>query len=172
MKTLPILAAALVLPAIAIGQERTAGQAYDAQVNWSTLKSSIDLVSSQNKILAATLDKVTGCNKKKMIYAPGDSAADADGCADTGLALGQELPAPPACIDMRFKRQVPLGGGFLVMGPGNRLLVTYSGSSWFPGACGSSVTTTYTRTYDGKSFSACSTNDTTNGSTVCGKGRD
>lgn len=64
-------------------QERTAGQSYDAQVNWSALKSRIDLVNTQNKVLASTLDKVMACNTGGKLYAPADAAADAQGCVST-----------------------------------------------------------------------------------------
>lgn len=53
--SLPLVAAALVLTVTAHAQERTAGQAYAAQVNWSALKSGIDQVSAQNKALAASM---------------------------------------------------------------------------------------------------------------------
>jgi hypothetical protein len=81
--TLPLIAAAMVLPVIAAAQERTAGQAMDAQINWAALKNSIDLVSNQNKAIAALLDRMQACNALKMIYAPGNGA-DANGCISVG----------------------------------------------------------------------------------------
>lgn len=48
------LLAALAAPG-AHAQERTAGQTYDAQVNWSALATKIDAVSAQNKALAASM---------------------------------------------------------------------------------------------------------------------
>jgi hypothetical protein len=76
-----LLLALAVLATPVIAQERTAGQNYDAQVNWSTLSSKIDAVSNQNKTLAALLDKITACNNQNKIFNPADPAADPDtGC--------------------------------------------------------------------------------------------
>lgn len=72
-----------------MAQERTAGQNYDAQVNWSALKTSIDLVSNQNKILAQTLDKYNTCSAKTMLFVQSAVSADnPDGC----VALGGGAP--------------------------------------------------------------------------------
>lgn len=43
------------LTATAVAQERTAGQAYDAQVNWSTLMTKLNALDTQNKALALSL---------------------------------------------------------------------------------------------------------------------
>jgi outer membrane murein-binding lipoprotein Lpp len=43
---------------VALAQERTAGQAHDAQVNWSTLSTKIDEVNTQNKAIAASVTKL------------------------------------------------------------------------------------------------------------------
>lgn len=80
----PLIIAALALPVAVLAQERTAGQAYDAQVNWASLKSSIDMVSNQNKAIAATvtaigekLDAIEACGKQGKIW-------NGSGCADAG----------------------------------------------------------------------------------------
>lgn len=79
----------VLLPAVTMAQERSAGQAYDAQVNWAALNNKIDLVSNQNKVLTSTIAKFQACNLKKRIYIPTDTAADADGCvAITGTPCG------------------------------------------------------------------------------------
>jgi len=84
-----------MLAAPAYAQERSAGQSYDAQTNWSALKASIDGLRSQNAVIAKTLDTtnkklaaLTACNAKKMIYAPADKTADADGCIAVGMLAG------------------------------------------------------------------------------------
>lgn len=81
-----LVAASLILATGAFAQERTAGQAYDSQVNWAALRSQIDLVSTQNKVLAAMLDKFTACSNKKAIYAPAQPGHDADGCVKPASA--------------------------------------------------------------------------------------
>lgn len=84
------MAAALPLAAAlpAHAQERSAGQTYDAQTNWSALNGKIEAAINQNKLIAQTVDninkdftKMKACNDKKMIYAPDAAGADADGCA-------------------------------------------------------------------------------------------
>lgn len=73
---------ALVGWSSAWAQERTAGQAYDAQVNWSALSSKLDLVINQNKVLATTvtalskevdslsakLDAAAACGKQQKLW--------------------------------------------------------------------------------------------------------
>jgi hypothetical protein len=66
--TLPLITAALVLPAATHALERTAQQSYDDQVNWSALQNRIDLVSSQNKALVSTLDAIGACGAKKQLW--------------------------------------------------------------------------------------------------------
>ena len=81
MKTL-LLAAALVLPVLAHAQDRTAGQAFDAQVNWESLKAMFDKVDTQNKILAAAVTTMQTCNLKKMLFVgTAQAGAASDGCA-------------------------------------------------------------------------------------------
>lgn len=76
MKLHIILAALAVMAAgSAAAQERSAGQAYDAQVNWASLKGMFDKIDAQNKVLAATLAQVSACNSQKKFYAPSDPAA-------------------------------------------------------------------------------------------------
>lgn len=81
---LSLLVAALLLAGAAWAQERTAGQAYDAQVNWASLKNSIDLVNTQNKAIAATvtaisakLDAIAACGARQQLW-------DGAGCVDAG----------------------------------------------------------------------------------------
>lgn len=80
-----LITPALALMATAHAQERSAGQNYDAQSNWSALNGKIDAVINQNKLLATTIDKMKTCNDKNKIYNPKPDAAsglvaDADGC--------------------------------------------------------------------------------------------
>jgi len=98
------MAAALLLAmAPAHAQERSAGQSYDAQTNWSALNGRIEAVINQNKMLAQTVDKMKACNDKKMIFVPSDPAADADGCVS---ALG------PGCDSQKL-------GDYSYRNPGN-----------------------------------------------------
>jgi len=61
--------------ATAHAQERSAGQSYDAQINWAALQSQIKTVIDQNKAIATTVDNVNGkldaisaCGKKNEIW--------------------------------------------------------------------------------------------------------
>lgn len=84
---LAFLGSALLLALPAAAQERSAGQAYDAQVNWGALRAQISSVIDQNKLLAERLDKIEACSTKKMLYEPTSADADADGCISTGGAV-------------------------------------------------------------------------------------
>lgn len=73
--TLSLIAVTIILAAAAHAQERSAGQSYDAQTNWSALKASIDGLRSQNAMIAAAvdangkkLDAITDCSKQQMFY--------------------------------------------------------------------------------------------------------
>jgi len=75
MKTILAVAATLLLATAAHAQERSAGQNYDAQTNWSALKASIDSLRSQNTAIVSTVDTVnTGmdhsaeCAKKGELW--------------------------------------------------------------------------------------------------------
>jgi len=74
MKTLPLIIAALMLAAAAHAQERSAGQSYDAQTNWAALKSSIDALAAQNKLIAQTVDAIS--SKTDAINTKMDAVAD------------------------------------------------------------------------------------------------
>lgn len=70
-----LLIPGLLLAAPAMAQERTAGQANDAQVNWSALRTGIDKVDTQNKALSASftalntlVNKLLNCNQQQMFY--------------------------------------------------------------------------------------------------------
>jgi type II secretory pathway pseudopilin PulG len=81
MKTfLSMMAMAALLAVPAAAQERSAAQNNDAQVNWSALRTQIDLVSNQNKALAGTIDAMRICEMKKMMWVPGDASGDSDKC--------------------------------------------------------------------------------------------
>jgi|GEM_PF-3303650 len=97
MKTLPLIATALLVATAAHAQERSAGQTYDAQTNWSALSGKIDAVINQNKLLATTIDKMNACNAKKMVYAPADAKADAGGCVNTTPGIDYT-----ACTDINW----------------------------------------------------------------------
>jgi len=81
----PLLAAAmLVIPAV-MAQERAAGQAYDAQVNWSILSSKIEAVNVRNQALQAVIDQMKLCGAAGKVYAPGTPSADSTtGCVSAG----------------------------------------------------------------------------------------
>lgn len=106
-----LLMALLALPLAAIAQERSAGQANDAQVNWAALKNSIDLVSSQNKALAATVDKLMTCNRKGLVYNPSAASVDSDECALTACPTGT-LDGGTGCVDESLTRINETGGSY------------------------------------------------------------
>lgn len=82
---LVMVGAMVAAAASGMAQERAAGQANDAQVNWSALSSQIGLVSTQNKILAQTLDKYNTCGAKTMLFVQSAVSADnTDGCVSMG----------------------------------------------------------------------------------------
>jgi hypothetical protein len=88
MKTLGLVLACTVLVTAASAQERSAGQANDAQVNYSALSNQISAVNTQNQILAATLTKIQTCNAKAMIFiGVGKTGADTDGCKSPATQL-------------------------------------------------------------------------------------
>jgi hypothetical protein len=106
-----------VLAAAAHAQERTAGQAYDAQVNWASLKNSIDLVSTQNKAMAAAvevisdkldamsgkIDAIARCGSQKKLW-------NGSGCvavASTGSGGTKPTPTPSPTTPT----EVAVGGG-------------------------------------------------------------
>jgi len=57
--TLMLTAMACGVAFAAAAQERSAGQTYDAQTNWSALKAQIDMLLNQNKLIAASIDSLT-----------------------------------------------------------------------------------------------------------------
>lgn len=62
-KAFYIVIALLAVAGTAAAQERTSGQANDAQVNWSTLSDQFNQVDTQNKALATTVEAIINCNK-------------------------------------------------------------------------------------------------------------
>lgn len=99
MKMLFLLAAAVAFTATpALAQERTAGQAYDAQVNWSALNGAITALKDQNKLLAQALDAISTCNAKGMFYTPGGADIDADKCAKSVCPSGTTAVGTD-CVD-------------------------------------------------------------------------
>ena len=61
-------------------QERAAGGQLDTQVTWSAITGDIHGVDDKAKVVNARIDQVGLCAKKGMIYAPGATGADAQGC--------------------------------------------------------------------------------------------
>ena len=79
---------ALALCAItATAQERAASGDMDVQVTWTALKSEVDSAKAGTEIVKVKVDQVIKCNKKMMLYAPGASGADGDGCIALEFAM-------------------------------------------------------------------------------------
>jgi len=104
-----VLLTALGLNATAQAQERSAGQAYDAQVNWAALSNKLDLLDSQNKMLAAAMErqgeqlaKMTACNAKTMLWSPSSTTPvpDGEGCVS---AVGAITADPSTQVQQNWK---------------------------------------------------------------------
>lgn len=85
--TVAWMAMGLLAAGSALAQERSAGQAYDAQTNWAALKGMFDKIDNQNKAIAATLtaisdklDAIGGCGKQQKLW---DGTACVDAAATT-----------------------------------------------------------------------------------------
>jgi len=83
MKSLVFLGILALLPAAAMAQERSAGQSYDAQTNWSALKASIDALVNQNKMIAATIDSlgdkvnaIAACSAQQKLWTGGTTCVE------------------------------------------------------------------------------------------------
>lgn len=90
MKSLILLAILPLLVPSAIAQERAAGQANDAQVNWTALSAKLDAIDHQNKAIAASvttlqgsvngintkLDAIAACGAQQKVW-------NGTGCATT-----------------------------------------------------------------------------------------
>lgn len=74
-----ILMLAGMFPA-AHAQERSATGQLDTQVTWSAISSHIASTSGKADAVNVRIDQMGVCAKKGMIYAPGASAADGQGC--------------------------------------------------------------------------------------------
>jgi hypothetical protein len=68
MKSITLVTVLSLLAGSALAQERAAGQANDAQVNWSILSAKLDAIDNQNKAIAASVvtlqTSVNGINTK------------------------------------------------------------------------------------------------------------
>lgn len=85
---------AVVMSGSALAQERAAGQANDAQVNWSALSAKLDAIDHQNKAIAASvttlqgsvngintkLDAIAACGAQQKVW-------NGTGCVDYGSGL-------------------------------------------------------------------------------------
>jgi hypothetical protein len=64
-----------------IAQERTAGGALDTQMTWTALSNVAKAASDKADMVSSRVDQVVVCGRKGMVYAPGLSGADGQGCA-------------------------------------------------------------------------------------------
>lgn len=67
-----------------IAQERTAGNAMDVQMTWSTLKTLVDGANQKTEAVDSKIEQNIKCNAKAKLYVPSAPAnlKDTDGCID------------------------------------------------------------------------------------------
>lgn len=82
MKTLPILALCLLVPAT-YAQERTAAGPLATEASWQALKNLTEQAKNQAQTAHIRLNQMEKCNRKGLLYAAGAEGADSDGCIAT-----------------------------------------------------------------------------------------
>ncbi|PZP39139.1 MAG: hypothetical protein DI585_05055 [Pseudomonas fluorescens] len=80
VKFLYIAIFALIIGVEAHAQERAASGSVDTQMTWTALKTAVGAVEGKADAVNARVDQIVVCGRKGMVYAPGDGAADAQGC--------------------------------------------------------------------------------------------
>lgn len=91
------VAAVMILPVLATAQERSAMGAIDTQVTWSALRTMVDAANTKSDAVNARMDQVVVCGKKGMVYAPGATSADGDGCLSAGGGKGCVMDVVAVC---------------------------------------------------------------------------
>lgn len=124
--SLVALASLTALPLAA--QERAAGQANDAQVNWSALSAKLNAIDSQNRALSASLatlqtsvngingklDAIAACGGQKKVWNGSGCSATASACYPTYVAkVGTACPANTTAVITSIN-----SGGQIVRTPG------------------------------------------------------
>ena len=84
------MASVFVAPLAVEAQERAAGSAMEAQMNWSSLSNMIKSSDTKVNALDSLVKQIILCNKKIKLYAPGEDGADADGCLEMPFPMETE----------------------------------------------------------------------------------
>lgn len=79
MKTLPLLALCLLVPAT-YAQERTASGALTTEASWTALKNLTEQANGNAQNALTLANAIRKCGDQKKLYGPGATGADADGC--------------------------------------------------------------------------------------------
>lgn len=66
-------------------QERAAGGTTETQMTWTALKSQVETARTESAAAHTRIDKIVICNKKNMLYVPGVTGADTDGCIEDAV---------------------------------------------------------------------------------------
>jgi hypothetical protein len=134
--SLAALASLAALPLAA--QERAAGQANDAQVNWSALSAKLNAIDNQNKALAASLatlqtsvngingklDAIAACGAQKKVWTGSGCITAAATCQAAYTAkTGKSCPAGTTQVVTGVSGG---GGGFVREAGGGSSGGTYS----------------------------------------------
>ena len=85
MKTTLLTLVALALIPLAHAQERTAAGAMETQVNWNALSTKVNAANTKTDAVNSRVDQVVVCSGKGMLYAPGQTGADSQGCVISKL---------------------------------------------------------------------------------------
>lgn len=88
MKTTLSLAVTILLTSTAMAQERTAAGAMDTQMTWTALSAKVQSANDKADAVNVRVDQVVVCGKKGMVYAPGATGADSQGCFQSATAPG------------------------------------------------------------------------------------
>lgn len=80
MKHILFVLTCLGMVCTAHAQERAAIGNVQTQMTWSALSTLINGVSTKTDAVNSRVDQVVVCAKKGMVYAPGQTGADADAC--------------------------------------------------------------------------------------------
>ena len=100
-------------------QERTAGGSLNNQMTWTALKSLSEQANANAKTAKILAEAIAACGQKSMLYSPGQTGADAQGCKPA-------MPDPSTLnINTYTKSLCTRGGNHTVVSPcpaGQRLL--------------------------------------------------
>lgn len=122
MKTLSVVILACLLAPLASAQERTAGGSLGNQMTWVALKDIADQANGNAKNAKLLAEAIKTCGVKGMLYSPGTSGADAQGC---------KVAAAPATPKNCEWYSLPQGSHTLTC-PSQKVMIgmAYEGATW------------------------------------------